>query len=177
MYSLMMKGSPLPGFLAVLMRGLLNSLFLFLPLTLFGSSPSMESYLSFVPTYRYYLFLSIITPAFFIVQWLYLVGFIYLLLRLLKRPCPFDFLLNMFGIISLIMGILLFFWDWLWVIKNCNNYMLLGVSHLLFNLGFLVMITTSLERVGVEKRIGLILSVIYIVAGLPLAILIMRSPL
>ena len=48
--------SPIPGFVAVLLRGLINSLLLFLPLYLLGRQPTMPGYLSFVATEDYFLF-------------------------------------------------------------------------------------------------------------------------
>jgi hypothetical protein len=170
--------SPLLGFGATVARGLMTSLLLFLPLFVLGRQPSVPSHLSFVKTENYFLFLTIAAPFFFILQWLYLSGTVYLILRLLRIRCSFDQILNIFGLVSLVVGFVLILWDWPWVIVQSKNYILLGMSHLAIDIWAVVLATVSLKRiVGIRIWLGAVLSIIWILLGLPPAILIMRSPL
>ena len=170
--------SPLLGFSATVLRGAMNSLLLFLPLFLLGRQPSAPSYLSFVDTEDYFLFLTIAAPLFFILQWLYLSGAVYLILRLMRIECSFDQILNIFGLVGLVVGFVLILWDWPWIIAQSRSYMLLGMSHLVIDIWVVVLATLSLKRiVGISMWMGALLSLLWIVLGLPPAMLIMRSPL
>ena len=60
------QDGPVLGLVATILRGLLDSLLLFLPLFLMGRYPSVLSYLTFVKTENYFLFLVFVCPFFFL---------------------------------------------------------------------------------------------------------------
>ena len=107
------QDTPFLGFITTVIRGLLNSLLLFLPLHLMGRYPSMPSWLTFMKTENYFLFLVFVIPIFFILLWLVLSGSIYIILRLvIGKNVQIDHILNIFGVTSLIVGSFLVLWDW-----------------------------------------------------------------
>lgn len=170
--------SPLLGLWATLLRGLMNSFLLYLPLVLLGRKPSMPSFLPFVRTQDYFLFLTVIAPLFFILQWLYLSGSIYLILRILRRECSFHHILNTFGLVSLVVGSVLILWDWPWIILQSKNYVLLGMSHIAVDVWAIALAAVCLRTIlGIGMRLAVLLSIAWVALSLPPAMLIMRSPL
>jgi hypothetical protein len=172
------QNSPLLGLVSSFVRAVLNSLILFLPIYLTNHIPAMPPYITFIDKEHYFLFLTIIIPFLFIFQWLFLSGVIYLILRLSGKKTNFDHILNIFGIVSLIVGSFLIIWDWIWVLLNSDNYILLGISHLIIDIWAIILTTKCLNRImGIKIGFGIILNIIWIILSLPLAILLMRSPL
>ncbi len=170
--------SPLLGFGATALRGLTLSFLLYLPLVLVGREPSMPSSLPFVRTQDYFLFLVIVAPLFFMVQWLYPSVSIYLILRLLKRPCSLHHLLNTFGLVSLVIGFVLILWDWPWIMLQSKNYMLLGMTHLAADVWAIALAAICLRTIlAIRMRLAVLLSIAWVALSLPPAMLIMRSPL
>jgi hypothetical protein len=124
------KPAPLWGLYAVIARGLLVSLFLFLPVALLGREPSTPPYLTFIPAERYFAASIFFVPVFFLGQWLLLSTALHVLLRLLGRPGGIDQILNVTGMVGLIVGGFLLAWDWLWIASGWDNPVALGISHL-----------------------------------------------
>jgi len=146
------ENSPWIGFSATFLRGIMNSLILFLPLTLLGRIPSLPSYLTIISTQNYFMFLTMIVPFYFLMLWLFLSGVIYLILRLIIRTTPgFDHILNIFGLIGLIVGSCLILWDWMWILLGSSNYILLGISHLIIDIWAVVLATICLHNIIVLK--------------------------
>ena len=87
-----LQGKPAPhwGFYAVVLRAALLSLLMYLPLSLQGSSPPTPSYLSALPTERYYTALIWLTPLVLFAEWLLAGALAHVILRLVKRPSDFD---------------------------------------------------------------------------------------
>jgi hypothetical protein len=98
-----LKGAPAPlwGFTAVIIRGLLDSLLLYLPLYLSGQQPSTPSALSFLSTSDYYAASVLFSSVFFLVQWLFLSALIHLIIRLAGKESNIDLVLNINGLVSL----------------------------------------------------------------------------
>jgi hypothetical protein len=175
---LTVQRSPKIGFFATLLRSLMDSLFLFLPIYFLGRQPSLPSYLSFIKTENYYSFLALIIPFYFILQWLFLSGVLYIILRSLGKKIEFDHLLNIFGLISLVVGFFLILWDWPWIIARSENYMLLGVTHLIIDIWAIVLAIICLKKIiGIKIWLGVLLNIVWMILALPPAMLIMRSPL
>jgi hypothetical protein len=181
---LKIQDGPALGLVATMIRGLLDSLVLFLPLYLVGRHPSMHSYLSFVKTENYFLFLVFICPLFFLLLWLFQSGCIYLILRLSGNEtrkiekCKIDHILNIIGLASLIVGFILVLWDWIWILLNSTHYIWLGISHLIIDGWFIYLFAISLkELMGIKIWWGIALAVLAIMLALLPAMLIMRSPL
>lgn len=111
------KDRPAPhwGFYAQMLRALLDSVLLFLPLSLMGRTPPTPSYLPFIATEQYYGALVWLTPLVFTAQWLLGGSAIHVLLRLSGRSSDFDQILNVMGVATLVVGSVLLLWDWIWI--------------------------------------------------------------
>ena len=172
------KPAPRWGFSAQLLRALLDSLLVYLPLALLGRVPPTPSYISFIPTERYYAVLIGLTPLVLIAELLLAVSFLHLALRLMGRASSFDQILNIGGMAALIVGTVLIPWDWAWVLIGGANQYFLGISHLVISLWATLIMVLGLQRIlGVPVWLGIVLSLLSIPVTLPLAILFMRSPL
>ena len=82
-----LAGKPAPqwGLYAQFLHALLDSLFLYLPLSLMDRAPSTPSYLTLLPTESYYLALALLAPLLSPSQWLLLSSVAHVILRLLGR--------------------------------------------------------------------------------------------
>jgi hypothetical protein len=166
------------GFRAQLLRAALDALLLYLPLSLLGRMPPTPSYLSFVPTARYYGALVWLTPLVFTAQWLLGGAVIHVGLRLAGRRSDVDTVLNVTGMTTLVVGAFLLLWDWLWLIVGGMDQYALGISHLVIDFWGAVLVVVGLKRLlGVPAWLGAALYVLAVASALPLAVMFMRSPL
>ncbi len=172
------KPAPQWGFFAQLIRAGLDSLALYLPLSLMGREPPTPSYLGFVASSRYYLALVWIAPLVLVAQWLLGAAAIHLLLCLCGRDSDFDRILNITGMSALVVGTLLVIWDWIWIGIGGIDQILLGLSHLVIDVWVVVIIVTGLKKILlVPVWLALPLTITSIASGFPLAVMFMRSPL
>jgi hypothetical protein len=105
-------------------------------------------------------------------------GAMHLVLRLAGRRSDFDTLLNLLGMAGLVVGAFLFLWDWLWLGLGGLDQVALGISHLVIDGWWFVLVVTGLKRLlGVPVGWGLVASFAAFAAGFPLAVVLMRSPL
>lgn len=179
-FSMSLSGQPAPwlGFLAQAWRALFNAILLYFPLVLLGREPSTPSYLVFITTEGYYRALIWIAPVFLILQWLLATAIIYMVLRGGSQSLDFDVLLNITGASALVVGSALILWDWLWVIFGWQNPVLLGCSHLVFDVwGGVLVVYSMREHLNVPVRLALAAYLVAIILSLPLAALIMRAPI
>lgn len=174
-----LEGKPAPhwGFYGELTRALLDALLLYLPLALMGRQPSTPSYVSLFPTDRYYATLVWLAPIVLLVQWLFLCAAVHGILRLLGRRSNIDQIMNVTGMVTLVVGTFLVLWDWLWIALGWRDPIWLGISHLVLD-GWGIWITVLGFRrlLGVPVGLAILLNVVWIVLGLPLAMLFMRAP-
>ena len=169
--------APLYGVLGQGLRALLDALLLYLPLSLMGRQPSTPSYLTFVPTASYYRAAVVLAPAALMVQWFFLCAVVHVVLRLSGRPSDIDQIMNVTGMAALVVGAFLVGWDWGWIAVGLDNASWLGVSHLVLDIWGMVIVVLGLKRLlGVPLWLGIVLQVIWIALGLPLAVLLMRAP-
>ena len=174
-----LQDAPAPqwGIYAQLLRVGLDAFLLYLPLALMGWSPSTPSYLSFIPTASYYAHLVWLAPLVIVCQWLLLAVILHVILRLGGRNSDIDQILNISGMAALVVGAFLVLWDWGWIILGWHNITLLGISHLVLDVWGIVIMVTGLKRIlNVPVWAGILLSLLWIVLGLPLAILFIRGP-
>ena len=129
-------GRPAPhwGLYAQILRALLDSLVLYLPLHLMGRAPATPSYLTFLPTESYYQALTLLAPLFLLGQWLLLGAVAHVALRLLGHHSDVDQILNVTGMAALVVGAVLVLWDWLWIGVGWENATALGISHLVLDI-------------------------------------------
>ena len=169
--------APLWGLCAQGVRGLLDGLLLYLPLALMGKEPSTPSYLVLLPTATYYQALVFLAPVLLLMQWLLISAIAHLTLRLLGRRGGFDQILNLTGLSALVVGAFLVLWDWVWVLVGLQSDVLLGYSHLVLDLWGMVITTIGLRCfLDVPVWLGVVLNLVMLVAGLPLAVIFMRAP-
>jgi hypothetical protein len=174
-----LEGAPAPlwGVCAQVGRGLLDGLLLYLPLAVMGRQPSTPSYLSIFPAEGYYGTLVWLAPVFLVGQWLMLSALVHVLLRLLGRESDIDQILNITGMAALIVGAFLVVWDWLWIVADWRNAVLLGLSHMALVIWAAAITVLGLKRIlGVPVWLGVVLNVVWVVAGWPLAAIVMRAP-
>lgn len=171
------KPAPHWGIWATILRSLIDSLLLYLPLALMGRIPPTAPYITLFAHDTYYTTLIWLTPVVFLVEWLLGAGIFHLLLRLFKHPSDIDQILNLTAFAGLVVGAFLLLWDWFWLLVGGGNQYLLGVSHLVIDLWWFALVVVGLKRLlGVPTWLGILVSMLAFWATLPLAALFMRSP-
>lgn len=175
---LLKKQTPMFGFFAVLIRSGSDALLLYLPLHISGRVPTNPSYLAFIPADKQYLFSIFIMPIYLIFLWLFLCSLIYIIIRAFEHKVNMDHILNITGMTSLVVGIILIPWDWIWVLCNWNNPYLLGTSHLIIDLWAMTLFVVGFHRIlNWKMRFIILLSIIWILIAVPISILFVTPPL
>ena len=175
----MLKGKPAPlwGLKGTLLRALLDSLLVYLPLAIMGREPTFPSWLSFVSTDSYYSVSVFLFPVYLVGLWLLLSSLIHLIIRISGFRSNIDQIMNISGMAALIVGSVLVFWDWIWIAAGWKNEILLGISHILFSVWALVIASIGFKRIlGLSTRFSIFLNVIWILAGMPLSMIFVRPP-
>lgn len=175
----LLEDQPAPhwGFYAQVLRGLFDSLLIYLPASLMGRQPATPSYLWLIPTESYYATLVWLTPLVFLVQWLLGAAAIHVFLRLVKAPSDMDQILNLTGMAGLVVAAVLVPWDWIWYLAGVANQYFLGISHLVIDIWWFVLIVAGLKRIlGLPVKLGVISCILAFLAAIPFAVIIMRSP-
>ena len=171
------KPAPHWGLFAQLIRALLDSLLLYLPVALMGRIPPTPSNLSFVPTERYYSALVWLSPVVLMAQLMMIAAFIHIAIRLTGRRSDFDQIVNISGVAALVVGAFLVPWDWVWFLIGGVDQYFLGISHLVLDLYAMLIIVLGLKRsLGVPVWLATLLSLLTLPVALPFGIMFMRSP-
>jgi len=172
------KPAPQWGLVAVLLRGLIDSLFLYLPISLMGWQPPTPSFIPIFSTEHYYRTLIFIGPLLFLAHWLLESALMHVVLRLTRRRSDVDLILNILGMTGLAIGAVILAWDWLCISVGWGNQYLLGISHLLIDTWGIAIAVVAFKRLlGVPVWLGILLQMLGIVTWLPLAMTFMRSPI
>jgi hypothetical protein len=175
--ALMARQTPLWGLVAVGLRALLDAALVYLPVALLGRTPPEPSYVTLLPTEGYYLTLVWLTPLVFLAQWLLGAGVLHIGLRLSGRRSDMDHILNLTGMASLVVGAILIPWDWLSFLLGGLDQYLLGISHLIIDIWWFLLVVTGLCRsLGIGAGRAIALSALAFATAFPLAILFMRAP-
>lgn len=165
------------GFFGQLIRGLLDALLLYLPLYLMGRQPSRASVLSLIPTESQFGAFAALGPAFYLMQWLFLVALVHLLLRLIGRQSDIDAIMNITGMTALVVGAVILVWDWVWLALGWRDPVALGISHLVIDIWGMALIVAAFKRVlGIPVRLGVLLSIVWVAVGIPLAMVLVPAP-
>jgi hypothetical protein len=171
------KPAPHWGIYAALLRGVFDSVLLYLPVTLIGRVPPTPSYLSFLPTEKYYASLVWLGPIVLLAEILFAAVVVHVLLRLLGRHSDIDQIINIIGMSGLVVGAILIPWDWAWFAAGRADQYFLGISHLIIDIWTLIIMTIGFRKIlKIPLWLSIGLSIITIFASLPLAIMFMRSP-
>jgi hypothetical protein len=174
----LLRSKPAPhwGFYGQLLRAVLDSLLIYLPLALMRRIPPTPSNLSFLPTQHYYWHLIWLSPIVLGAEWLLASAFTHVVLRLTGRRSDFDQILNIGGMATLVVGGFLIVWDWAWFALGGVNQYFMGFSHLAISLWAVVIGSIGLKRIlGVPIWLGAILSFMGIPIALPFGIMFTRS--
>ena len=68
-------------------------------------------------------------------------------------------------------------WDWFWFLVGGANQYFLGVSHLIIDVWWFVIVVIGLkELLGVPKWLGIIMSILAFAVAIPFAVIFMRAP-
>jgi hypothetical protein len=170
--------TPLYGALYALMRGLLLAFFFYLPFYLLKFEPITPAYLKIFDTPDYFLYAVFIWPLFGVLSWVYLVGVVYVALRLLGYTVNFDQMLNLGGLLNLAIGIVIILFDWLMVAINFhNNAYFMGTAHLVIADPWSIALTAIFYRkhFGVPVWLSVLLGIMVRILYLPLGIVFIRS--
>jgi len=170
--------TPKFGVLCVILRGLLLSVFLYMPFYLLGFEPITPAYLSIFDTPYYFLYAAAFWPVFNLLSLIFLQGVAYTVLRILGYPANFDQMLNLAGLLDLIIGIVLLAFDWMMVaIDRHENMILLGLAHILISDPWSIALTAAFFKkyfhvpVGVSILLGILLRLLFI----PIAAVLIRT--
>jgi hypothetical protein len=171
------KPAPQWGIFASFLRGIFDSLLLYLPISLMGRVPPTPSYLSFVSTERYYFALIWMAPFILLIELLMQSVVIHVILRLLGRHSDIDQILNITGMTSLVVGMVLIPWDWIMYALGLADQYFLGITHLIITLWAVAIMVVGLRKIlSVPTWLSIVLSIIVIPIALPFAMMFMRSP-
>ena len=175
-----LRGAPAPhwGLVAVIVRGLMDSLLLYLPVYLMGRQPPTPSYIPIFSTEHYYRTLIFIGPLLFLAHWLLGSALTHLILRLTNRRTDVDLILNIAGMTALAIATVILAWDWLCIAVGWGDQFSQGISHLIIDTWGIAIGVVALKRLlGVPVWLGILLQILVIASWLPLGMTFMRSPL
>jgi hypothetical protein len=171
------KPAPYWGFYGQLVRAVLDSLLIYLPVALMGRVPPTPSYLASIPTEHYYTALVFLAPVVLLAQLLMHSAFLHVAIRLSGRPSSFDQIMNIVGMAALVVGAVLVPWDWMWFAIGGVDQIFLGISHLVISLWAMLLTVLGLKRtLDVPLWLGILLAILVIPVSLPFGIMFMRSP-
>ncbi len=171
------KPAPQWGINAQLLRGMLDSLLIYLPVYLVGRLPPTQSFISFIPTEDYYFALIWLAPLVLIVILLLQSIVIHVLLRLMDRHSDIGQIINIVGMAALIVGAILIPWGWAMFVLGLADQYFLGITHLIISLWSAFLIVVGLRRIlSVPLGLSIVLTILPIPVALPFAIMFMRSP-
>lgn len=175
-----LRGKPAPhwGLAAVILRGLIDALLLYLPIYLMGWQPPTPSFIPIFSTEHYYRTLIFIGPLLFLAHWLMEGALMHVVLRLTRRRSDIDLILNIVGMTSLAIAAVILAWDWLCIAAGWGDQYFLGISHLIIDGWGIVIAVVAFKRLlGVPVWLGILLQILGIATWLPLGMTFMRSPL
>lgn len=100
-----------------------------------------------------------------------------MILRLLGRRGDINQILNITGMVALIVGSFLVAWDWIWILAGWHNEVLLGASHMAIVMWGLAITALGMMRImKLSVWLAILLNVVWLALGWPLAMVIMRAP-
>ncbi|MHB1317543.1 MAG: hypothetical protein ACYCYF_02885 [Anaerolineae bacterium] len=99
-----------------------------------------------------------------------------LVLRRAGHACPLAPALNLVALSSLVVGAVLVPWDWLTYALGVLDQVALGLTHLVIDLWWFVLVMQIRELTGASVRTALLASAAGFAAAFPLGVIFMRAP-
>jgi hypothetical protein len=116
-------------------------------------------------------------PVFLLAQWLLLSVMVHSVLRLSGRRSDVDQILNITGMAAMVVGAFLVVWDWGYILLGGRDPIFLGITHLVLYAWAVTITVTGFRRMlGVPVWFAILLNLLWLLLGLPLAILFVRGP-
>jgi hypothetical protein len=170
--------TPHYGALYAFMRGLLLALLFYLPFYLLKFKPISPAFLQVFDTPDYFLYAALMWPLFGVLSWLYVSAASYLILRLLNYRVDFDRLLNLGGLLTLAIGIVIILFDWLMVAAGLHtsaNFM--GIAHLVIADPWSITLTSIFYKkyFGVPAWLSVLLGILTRLLYMPMALVFIRT--
>jgi hypothetical protein len=144
------KPAPVWGFWAIIVRFVVTSLTSVLALRLLDRKPFVPSYLTFLPTERYYDTEVFFLPVFGLGGWLLGSAVVHLILRLAQKESDFDWILNVVGWSLLVVMPVVWLVDWLAIALNMYGAGFTPVLHALVSVW-----EVALMGIGLNKMKGI----------------------
>jgi len=169
---------PRYGALYTLARAVLLSLLIYLPFYLLKFQPITPAYLEIFDTPDYFLYAVFIWPLFGLLSWVYLNGCVYVVLRLLKYPANFDQILNLGGLLTLTIGVVLILFDWLMLIIGFHtSAVFMGIAHIVIADPWEITLTAIFykKHFGVPVWLSILLGIMVRILYIPVGIVFIRS--
>ena len=168
---------PFLGLNAQLLRGILDSTLLYLPVALLGRKPPTAPFLTFFSYDNYYFTLIWLSPIVFLMQWLIGGTVFHTLFRIFNQKSDIDKILNITGMSGLVIAITLIVWDWAWYLIGFSNQYFLGSTHLLIDIWWIALVSFGMKKsLSCPYWLGIPGSIVALLFAMPFAVIIMRSP-
>jgi hypothetical protein len=142
-----------------------------------GRKPPTPSYLTLISTESYYQALIWLAPLIFIIQWLLGGAIIHVYFRIVNQPSDIDQILNIMGMSGLVVAFILLIWDWVWFFIGGVNQYFLGITHLIIDVWWFVLVVNGINQgIGVSKAQAIGACVLSFLGVFPIAVIFMRAP-
>jgi hypothetical protein len=88
-----------------------------------------------------------------------------------------DQILNVTGMAALVVGAVLVVWDWGVILVGGRDPIFLGISHLVLDVWSVAITVIGFRRLlGVPTWLAILLNLLWILLGVPLAMIFVRGP-
>jgi hypothetical protein len=160
------KPAPVWGFWVVLVFNLLISATTLLTQYLLHRPPFLESWLTFLPTDRYFLPEMFFLPPLRVLVWLMGAAMVHLGLRLARQTSDIDLILNIGALGTLVIMPVILVSDWLLIVSNA--YFVAEFTHPVAALWGLVLTAIGVKRLlGVKSGFAFLLALISTLLSIP----------
>jgi len=113
-----------------------------------------------------------------LLSWIYLEGVTYVILRMLSYPANFDQALNLGGLYSLTIGIVIILFDWLTIALGLHtNPSTIGIAHMLISDPWAMAVSAIFfkKHYGVPVWLTILLVILTRILYMPIAIVYLRT--
>ncbi|MBM3311821.1 MAG: hypothetical protein FJY80_09960 [Candidatus Aminicenantes bacterium] len=169
---------PKVGLLFSFGRGVILSLFFYLPFHLLKFKPITPALLKPFDTPDYFLYAAGFWPLFGVLSCVYVSGATYVLFRLCGYRADLDKIINLGGLLDLAIGIVILLFDWLMVAVNFHtDPVFLGFAHIIIADPWSIAVSAIFFRkyfsvpYGLSVVAGILVRILY----LPIGVVFIRT--